>query len=173
MATSVFRAEVSRSYGKLRCSGDQRTTPGIRLGGSGQRLIATRNPRDGQASGGVANLREQVDMRNCIARLAEALLEWLLPAAGRHRSVGTPPAARREGAPTFVLPRRVSVRDSGLLRGEDSSLVRPYILTLEEWQERRERRERRLQRGRRRALWLAVHGIDAGPRWIHGVEVVG
>ncbi|WP_078508344.1 hypothetical protein [Streptomyces sp. SID8354] len=34
-----------------------------------------------------------------------------------------------------------------------------------------ERRERRSQRARRRALWLAVHGIDAGPRRIHGVEV--
>ncbi|AJT64872.3 hypothetical protein T261_3202 [Streptomyces lydicus] len=33
--------------------------------------------------------------------------------------------------------------------------------------------ERRLQRGRRRALWLAAYGIDAGPRWIHGVEVMG
>ncbi|WP_281181976.1 hypothetical protein [Streptomyces chattanoogensis] len=52
------------------------------------------------------------------------------------------------------------------LRGEDSPLIRPYVLTPEE------RQERRLQRGRRRALWLAVHGIDAGPRWIHGVEVV-
>ncbi|WP_411151942.1 hypothetical protein [Streptomyces sp. A30] len=30
---------------------------------------------------------------------------------------------------------------------------------------------RKLQRQRRRALWLAVHGIDVGPRHIHGVEV--
>lgn len=37
---------------------------------------------------------------------------------------------------------------------------------------RRERRlQRRLQRRRRRALWLAVHGIDVGPRRIHGVVV--
>ncbi|WP_201304799.1 hypothetical protein [Streptomyces sp. GS7] len=28
-------------------------------------------------------------------------------------------------------------------------------------------------RGRRRALWCAVHGVGAGPRRIHGVEVVG
>ncbi|MGG2461663.1 hypothetical protein ACO0M4_17895 [Streptomyces sp. RGM 3693] len=33
------------------------------------------------------------------------------------------------------------------------------------------RRERRVQRGRRRELWLAVHGIDVGPRRLHGVEV--
>ncbi|GAB2994246.1 hypothetical protein GCM10023080_070820 [Streptomyces pseudoechinosporeus] len=32
-------------------------------------------------------------------------------------------------------------------------------------------RERRLQRRRRRALWLAVQGIDVGPRRIHGVEL--
>lgn len=31
--------------------------------------------------------------------------------------------------------------------------------------------ERKLQRQRRRALWLAVHGIDVGPRHIHGMEV--
>ncbi|MFF9803162.1 hypothetical protein ACF1G3_37960 [Streptomyces rochei] len=30
---------------------------------------------------------------------------------------------------------------------------------------------RKLQRQRRRALWLAVHGIDVGPRHIHGMEV--
>ncbi|WP_307675772.1 hypothetical protein [Streptomyces sp. V4I2] len=47
----------------------------------------------------------------------------------------------------------------------DTPLVRPYLLTAEE------RHERRLQRQRRRALWLAVHGIDVGPRHIHGMEV--
>lgn len=73
---------------------------------------------------------------------------------------------RREDAPAPVPPR-VRVRQPDMLRGEDSYLIRPYVLTPEE------RRERRTQRGRRRALWLAVHGYDAGPRWIHGVEVVG
>ncbi|MGW2634562.1 hypothetical protein ACWC2K_35355 [Streptomyces chattanoogensis] len=58
------------------------------------------------------------------------------------------------------------VRQPRPLRGEDVALIRPYVLTPEE------RRERQEQRGRRRALWLAVHGIDTGPRWIHGVEVV-
>ncbi|MFF2513324.1 hypothetical protein [Streptomyces sp. NPDC058086] len=47
----------------------------------------------------------------------------------------------------------------------DAHLVRPYLLTEEE------RRARRSQRQRRRALWLAVHGIAVGPRHIHGVEV--
>ncbi|MGW2629439.1 hypothetical protein ACWC2K_08930 [Streptomyces chattanoogensis] len=142
--------------------------PVIWLGVSGQGPFAThKTPATSrQTSGGVANLREQVDMLNCIARLVEALLHWLLPAAGRHRSAGAPPATRREDAPTGGLPS-LPVRHSGPLRGEESSLVRPYVLTREEWQ------ERRLQRGRRRALWLAVHGVDAGPRWIHGLEVVG
>ncbi|MFG2284551.1 hypothetical protein ACGFOU_00485 [Streptomyces sp. NPDC048595] len=69
------------------------------------------------------------------------------------------------------MPPRVPGKRPELLRGEDTALLRPYVLTPEE------RRERRLQhawqRGRRRALWLAVNGMDAGPRWIHGVEVVG
>ncbi|MFF4699576.1 hypothetical protein [Streptomyces chattanoogensis] len=59
------------------------------------------------------------------------------------------------------------IRQPALRRGEDSYLIRPYALTPEE------RQERRLQRGRGRALWLAVHGVDAGPRWIHRVEVMG
>ncbi|MGW1375338.1 hypothetical protein ACWD6P_13830 [Streptomyces sp. NPDC002446] len=54
-----------------------------------------------------------------------------------------------------------------LLRGEDSALIRPYILTPEE------RRERRLQRGWPTALLLAAYGVDAGPRWIRSVEVRG
>ncbi|MFJ2441360.1 hypothetical protein ACIOWG_13070 [Streptomyces sp. NPDC087658] len=37
--------------------------------------------------------------------------------------------------------------------------------------ERRQRVENRRRRQRRRALWLAVHGVDVGPRVIHGMEV--
>ncbi|MEV0370501.1 hypothetical protein AB0I10_11825 [Streptomyces sp. NPDC050636] len=105
-------------------------------------------------------------MRKHSAWIFELLLRLLLPARGRHRSVGALPAGRCEDAPTPALPR-VTAGQLGLLRGEDVALIRPYVLTPEE------RQERRLQRGRRRALWLAVHGYDAGPRWIHGVEVVG
>ncbi|MEU9111951.1 hypothetical protein AB0D04_09200 [Streptomyces sp. NPDC048483] len=54
------------------------------------------------------------------------------------------------------------------LRGEDSCLIRPYLLTDEEWQLRR---KERAQRHRRWDLWLATHGIDSGPHWIHGVAV--
>ncbi|UQA95308.1 hypothetical protein [Streptomyces halobius] len=69
-------------------------------------------------------------------------------------------------AARLVVPP-VPVGRPGLLRGEDTALVRPYVLTPEE------RKQRRLRRRRRRALWLAVHGVEAGPRWIHGVEVMG
>ncbi|MFD3539738.1 hypothetical protein ACFWUQ_09595 [Streptomyces sp. NPDC058662] len=43
--------------------------------------------------------------------------------------------------------------------------VRPYHPFS---QTREQRTEVRRQRARRRALWLAVHGIDIGPRLIHG-----
>ncbi|MEV7382110.1 hypothetical protein [Streptomyces lydicus] len=105
-------------------------------------------------------------MTNATARLLIPLLRLLFPGRGCHRSAGALPVARREDAPTLALPR-FPVRQAGLLRGEDVALIRPYVLAPEE------RQERRVQRGRRRSLWLAVHGYDAGPRWIHGVEVTG
>ncbi|MEU1789248.1 hypothetical protein ABZ553_25945 [Streptomyces sparsogenes] len=49
--------------------------------------------------------------------------------------------------------------------GHGLAMVRPYVVAPE-------RAERRLRRQRRRTLWLAVHGIDVGPRVIHGVRVV-
>ncbi|MFF4698189.1 hypothetical protein [Streptomyces chattanoogensis] len=105
-------------------------------------------------------------MAKPIARIFESLLRLLLPARGRHRAAGPLPAARRCGALAPVLPHLPAVWPK-LLQGEDIYLIRPYVLTPEE------RQERRLQRGRRRTLWLAVHGVDVGPRWIHGVEVMG
>ncbi|MFF4952471.1 hypothetical protein [Streptomyces chattanoogensis] len=98
------------------------------------------------------------------------VLGWLLPAHGQRRATsGTPyttlrttprrPAPSVPPLPTFRRPAEVP------LRGEDSCLVRPYLLTDEEW------RELRARPARRRDLWLATHGLDSGPRWIHGVEV--
>lgn len=105
-------------------------------------------------------------MSNATARFLIPLLRLLLPARGCHRSADAVAAVRCDDVSTVALPR-VPVRHSELLHGEDSPLVRPYVLTPDE------RRERRAQRGRRRVLWLAAHGVDAGPRWIHGVEVAG
>ncbi|MGP8299517.1 hypothetical protein ACTPOK_16660 [Streptomyces inhibens] len=105
-------------------------------------------------------------MAERIARIFEALMRLLLPGPGRHRGADERPAVRHQEVPTFTLPR-VPAHGPVLVRGEDAALIRPYVLTLEE------RQERQLQRGRRRVLRLAGHGVDAGPRWIHGVEVVG
>ncbi|MEU7634543.1 hypothetical protein [Streptomyces sp. NPDC039016] len=109
---------------------------------------------------------------NRIASLFLPLLRLLFPAPGRHRAPGSPAVtAPREVAPQAVAPLRAPARPPVLLRGEDVPLVRPYVLTGAERNECRDRRERRLRRGRRRALWLAVHGVDVGPRRIHGMEV--
>ncbi|QHC24940.1 hypothetical protein [Streptomyces sp. GS7] len=107
-------------------------------------------------------------MSNATARFLIALLRLLFPARGCQRSASTPPIASCEDDSTVALPRVPARRpELTLLRGEDVAFLRPYVLTPKECQ------ERRLQRGRRRALWLWTHGIDAGPRWIHGVEVTG
>lgn len=99
-------------------------------------------------------------MPNCIARIFEPLLRLLWPAPGRHRSAGAPLAVPCGAAPTWPLslPRPV-------LRGEDIGLVRPYLVAHER------RQMERQQKARRRALWFAVHGVDIGPRLIHGVKV--
>ena len=96
-----------------------------------------------------------------IARFLEPLLRLMVPGTGRRRRGAVAPAADncRPAEPTpsqFGAPP---------LRGEEHALVRPYLVA----HERRE--EARRQRARRRALWLAVHGVDLGPRVIHGVEV--
>ncbi|KOG33151.1 hypothetical protein [Streptomyces resistomycificus] len=102
-------------------------------------------------------------MREHIAGLCELLLlaivRGLLPARGRHRAVGpTCPAAQGQPQPAGLTLDAHPFEP-------DTPLVRPYLLTPAE------RHERRLQRQRRRALWLAVHGVDVGPRHIHGMEV--
>ncbi|KUM92852.1 hypothetical protein AQI88_30225 [Streptomyces cellostaticus] len=56
-------------------------------------------------------------------------------------------------------------------RGEDSPLVRPYVLSATEWNCLK--RHRQQQRRRRHPLWLAVYGIDLGPRLIHGAKIKG
>ena len=103
-------------------------------------------------------------MTHRIARLFLPLLRLLFPAAGRHRAAGAPPvAADRHDAPRAVPPLRSPARPPALLRGEDSPLVRPYVLSAEERQEPR--------RGRQRTLRLAVHGVDVDPRRLREVEV--
>lgn len=92
---------------------------------------------------------------------------------GRHSRAYIPPAAPVPPPPGV---RRASRRTATVLDGEAHILVHPYVLTQEQRQEWREElaegeRERWEQRERRRALALAVLGVDVGPRVIHGVEV--
>lgn len=96
-----------------------------------------------------------------IRSIVEALLRTLLPASGAHRRTMTtgfrpPTAATYPDASTArVPPVPAPVR------------VRPYVLA------RERRRDVRARRARRRVLWLALHGVDLGPRVMHGVRVVG
>ncbi|MGA5344837.1 hypothetical protein ACPCSQ_03915 [Streptomyces griseoincarnatus] len=130
----------------------------------------TEDPRDRyRRPGGMALNRNGVeDVLHRIANLLEPLLRLLWPASGRHRHgnrhrTGGAAPAPEPAAP--VAPGRRPSPHEALLRGEDSRLVRPYLLA-------HERRARaRQQRARRRTLWLAVHGIDVGPRRIHGVDI--
>ncbi|MFD4262493.1 hypothetical protein ACFWR9_33950 [Streptomyces sp. NPDC058534] len=106
-------------------------------------------------------------MRHRIARIAGPplllLLNLLLPGSGRRRR--RRPPATAPTAPPCVADATTHRAGMPALRGEDNALVRPYLLAHEL------REEARRQRARRRALWFAVHGIDLGPRVIHGVEV--
>lgn len=50
--------------------------------------------------------------------------------------------------------------------------LRTYFLPPEGRRNRRlERASNRRRRARRRAVWLALYGVDVGPRVIHGVVV--
>ncbi|MFG2132274.1 hypothetical protein ACGFNV_31295 [Streptomyces sp. NPDC048751] len=105
-------------------------------------------------------------MSHRIARLFEPLLQLVLPGTGRRRRAATVPAGAC-ACPTCSCADERPARPVGPppLRGEDNAMIRPYLVA----HERQE--EARRQRARGRAMWLAVHGIDIGPRVIHGVEV--
>lgn len=114
-------------------------------------------------------------MKHTVARLFEPLLRILTTGAGhRHPREGDlipyayPYSCDYVGGPTAY---RTGERPP---RGEDSPLVRPYLIAHERQlaeQAARAAAEERCQRARSRTLWLAAHGVDAGPRPTHGVEV--
>lgn len=107
-----------------------------------------------------------------IHRLIEPLLRLLWPPTGRRRAGLQTCRARCQAAgtswpaPALAVPPRPRHAPDLVLRGEDNPLVRPYLVAHERRELARLRRVRR-----RRELWCAVHGIDIGPRLIHGVEV--
>lgn len=112
---------------------------------------------------------ELTTLTHLAARLFEPLLRRVWPASGRHRPSEDPPAAPAAVPPRAVPFPAVATAAHGsvpLLRGQDVDLVRPYLVAHED-----RREEVRRQRARRRVLWLAVHGVDLGPKVIHGVEV--
>lgn len=133
----------------------------------------TEDPRDRyRRPGGMAlNHTGVEDVLHRIACLVEPLLRLLWPASGRHRqrnrhrhrAGGSARPTPVSASP--VAPRRRPSPHEALLHGEDSRLVRPYLLAHER------RAQARQQRAGRRTLWLAVHGIDVGPRRIHGADV--
>lgn len=102
------------------------------------------------------------DVLDPVARLFGLLLNLVAPGTGSHRR-RTDARVEDDARPGERTSRRLGARP---LRGEDHALARPYLVA----HERRE--EVRRQRVRRRTLRLAVHGIDVGPRVIHGVEVI-
>ncbi|MQY15413.1 hypothetical protein SRB5_55950 [Streptomyces sp. RB5] len=99
-------------------------------------------------------------MFDLIAPLLEPLLWFLWPSRGRHRRAAPePPPAAHDPRPTAIPQPPPPAPDLTPPR------VRPYVFAHEH------RAEARRQRARRLELWLAVHGVDAGPRVIHGMEV--
>lgn len=99
-------------------------------------------------------------MPHCIAHIFEPLLRLLRPAPGRHRAPDSRPALPVVEASTECPPR---VPAAPVLHGEDTGLVRPYLLAHEQQEQQR-------RRAPQRALWLAVHGVDTGPLPTHSME---
>ncbi|WP_240361581.1 hypothetical protein [Streptomyces sp. MBT27] len=81
-------------------------------------------------------------MPHCIARLIEPLLRLLLPAQGRHRPIASPSRITSSSAHHQTHPSR-RLATHGLRRGEDSLLVRPYLLAHEAAEEHLRRQRRR------------------------------
>ncbi|GGW99739.1 hypothetical protein GCM10010341_21750 [Streptomyces noursei] len=98
-------------------------------------------------------------MTDHIQTIFEMLLRALLPARGRHRAALVRPAQPRAKGPA-VPPLGVRTRHHSVpLCGEDSALVRPFVLTPSEW------RAARVQKVRQCTPWPAIHGVNAGPHW--------
>ncbi len=99
-------------------------------------------------------------MPHCIARIFEPLLRLLLPPPGRHRGDVTHPAEPRGAAAAGRLTR------VPVLRGEDTVMVRPYLVAHER------RQQVRMPSARPRAFWTAVAGVSLDPRLKRGTVVV-
>ncbi|MEV7299883.1 hypothetical protein [Streptomyces clavifer] len=111
-------------------------------------------------------------MKRAIARLLVPLLRILTTGARqqRHRpewdTPYTYPYSRdHAGGPTaYCTGGRPP-------RGEDSPLVRPYLVAYERQVAEEAARTAAEERRRLRTLRFAAHGVDVRPRSIHGAEV--
>lgn len=92
-------------------------------------------------------------MKNLVRRVTESLMRLVRPGS----TTVHPYSCVYVAGPTA---RRTGERPP---RGEDSPLVRPYLVAHE--------RQMAEARRRRRTLWLAVHGVDISPRPAFGAEV--
>ncbi|MFI6960445.1 hypothetical protein [Streptomyces sp. NPDC050255] len=114
-------------------------------------------------------------MKHAIARLLEPLLRFLITGSmKRHPQEWDAAPYSYPYSCDYVAGPTAYRTGERPPRGEDSPLVRPYLIAHERQlaaDAARVAAEERRQRARRRTLWLAVHGVDAGPRRIHGVEV--
>ncbi|MFJ3948586.1 hypothetical protein SLV14_005171 [Streptomyces sp. Je 1-4] len=103
-------------------------------------------------------------MPNGIARIFELLLRLLLPAPGRHRSAGAypygamPPRTDRPPVRSWLV--RVP-----MLRGEDTAMVRPYLVAYE--RRHADRRQLHVHHG----LLSEAPAPGADPRPTVGAEV--
>ena len=106
-------------------------------------------------------------MEDLIHRCLDWVRTWLLPpGSGRHRACSPHPASVPTARPsllvtTLAVPLPTSRRwwrADEPPDGDASPLVRPYVVAYEQYE-------------RRRALALALDGIDVGPSVIHGVRV--
>ena len=126
----------------------------------------TEDPRDCANSPGAWPITQGVtDVRSLLA----ALLSWLMPSTGKRRATSPAQAVPTQhpltDEPTITFrtggvarPAAISTprspRPPEFLRGEDTPLIRPYLVAYEREQERRR------QRDRRTAATLATLGID-------------
>ncbi|WP_328547235.1 hypothetical protein [Streptomyces platensis] len=97
-------------------------------------------------------------MPHCIARIFESLMRLLVP-PGRHRAGGAHSDVPRAAATAGRLTR------VPVLRGEDTVMVRPYLVVHER------RQQARKPSARPRAFWTAVAGVPLDPRLECGMGV--
>ncbi|MFF3734303.1 hypothetical protein ACFYXM_29380 [Streptomyces sp. NPDC002476] len=99
-------------------------------------------------------------MKDLVRRFTELLVRpvWLVRPARLVRPVRPVPAVVQPYACAYVVGPTVRRTGERAVRGEDSPLVRPYVIAHE--------RQLAEARRRRRTLWVAVRGAGSGVRYV-------